>query len=77
MRLIKANIERAKRITKLFHVYAKSMSDYKDVIYLHEGRETMLSDLLADIRHWADKYDVDLYKALERSYNYYLEEKTK
>jgi hypothetical protein len=36
---------------------------------------TAIADLLTDLRFLADKEGIDIHEALDRSYNYYLEEK--
>lgn len=36
--------------------------------------EYQLADVLADLRHFADANNIDFFKALDKGYNYYLEE---
>ncbi|MHA7295168.1 hypothetical protein [Arthrobacter sp. HLT1-21] len=40
-----------------------------------DDKQVQMRDLLIDLRHHADREDIDLHDALDRSYVYYLEEK--
>jgi hypothetical protein len=37
-------------------------------------RSTTLSDALCDLRHWADRYGVNFFEALDASYRHYVAE---
>lgn len=40
-----------------------------------EDYESGLTDVLTNLRHFADRYEVDFYAQLDRSYQHYLAEK--
>jgi hypothetical protein len=53
------------RIRKSFDRYAPSNSSPTEAI----------TDLLTDIRHYSDRYNVDFFACLDTSYRHYLEER--
>lgn len=46
-----------------------------DPTQVQEMRNAALSDALADLRHWADANGVDMFEAMDRSYQTYLSDK--
>ena len=48
-----------------------------DAHYLESdgNQQVTLRDILTDLRHYVDEYGLDIYKALDGSYQVYLEEK--
>lgn len=63
--------ERADRIERLAKDYEEMTGNE-----LEEGRQSFLAAMLADIRHWCDKHNVDFHGACDLSYSHYLEERT-
>lgn len=62
------NEERATRAAEIIHAYWLRHDEGAD-------EEEVLADLLADLRHYCDREDLNLYKALDMSYLHYTEEK--
>lgn len=65
------NSIRAARIDVLFKAYDATKGES-----IGCADEDDLASLLADIRHWCDRENIDLYTALDWSYQHYLQERT-
>lgn len=66
------NAIRAQRIDALVMAYSTMMGEGQCEVdvYVYE-----LASLVTDIRHWCDREGIDFYKALDVSYQHYLEER--
>ncbi|MDT8992698.1 hypothetical protein RQP54_17635 [Curvibacter sp. APW13] len=63
---------RAARIDLMTELYAPLADVDPD-----DGRQSLAASLLADIRHWCDQHGVNVFEALDASYQLYLEERVK
>ena len=66
-----ANLGRAERADQALRLYAEieGSEAYED------DAESLLCDLLTDLRHWADENDIDFYGRLNLSYAHYVAER--
>ena len=64
------NAIRAQRIDVLLNVYAAVKGEEPDEADVYE-----LASLFTDIRHWCDRKVIDIYNAMDVSYQHYLEER--
>ena len=65
-----ANENRVDRADHVLRLYAEieGSEAYED------DAESLLCDLLTDLRHWADANGLDIYRGLDMSYTHYLAE---
>lgn len=63
-KLLPKNDKRADRAGKALHAYHPHVNHIDDV-------ECRLTDLLTDLRHYADKWGFDFKEALERATDHY------
>lgn len=63
---VPGNHEVQKKLREIFAILKETCGD---------NEQSTLRDLLTDIRHFSDIHDLDFHKALDGSYEVYLEEK--
>jgi hypothetical protein len=67
------NSERSDRAYQIMLIYAQK-TNFNDMLSSEDNMETLISDLITDLRHMGGDYAVDFQKVFDRSEMHFTEE---